>query len=75
MEEGGKGETPITNSFIELYNPDDEDIDLSGYSLVYSDKTLDLSGTIHANGSYLIVWEKTSVTVDDQCYECRWRQP
>lgn len=52
---GGKGDTPIANSFIELYNPKNEGITLSDYSLVYGDKTLSLSGTIPANGSYLVV--------------------
>lgn len=28
---GGKGETPILNSFIELYNPTDVDVNLSDY--------------------------------------------
>lgn len=52
---GGKGETPVSNSFIELYNPGSADKDMSAYSLVYGDKVLALSGTIPANGSYLIV--------------------
>lgn len=52
---GGKGDTPISNSFIELYNPDGKDVDLSGYTLVYGDKTLKLSGSIPANSSYLVV--------------------
>ncbi|MGN1083353.1 MAG: choice-of-anchor I domain-containing protein, partial [Candidatus Avispirillum sp.] len=52
---GGKGETPVSNSFIELYNPNSETVELTGYSLVYGDKTLELSGSIKAGGSYLIV--------------------
>ena len=47
---GGKSETPISNSFIELYNPSGADIDLSAYSLKYGDKTLNLNGVIPANG-------------------------
>ena len=47
---GGKGETPISNSFIELYNPSGADIDLSAYSLKYGDKTLNLNGVIPENG-------------------------
>lgn len=50
-----KGDTPIANSFIELYNPNDEAVDLSGYALRFNEKTLSLSGTIPTNGSYLIV--------------------
>ncbi|MGN0578044.1 MAG: lamin tail domain-containing protein, partial [Ruminiclostridium sp.] len=61
---GGKGDTPISNSFIELYNPADTAIDLSVYSLVYGDKTLALSGTIPASGSYLIVGAE-EVTTDE----------
>lgn len=52
---GGKGDTPIANSFIELYNPGETAVDLTGYSLVYGENTLDLTGTIPAKGSYLIV--------------------
>lgn len=52
---GGKGETPISNSFIELYNPSDEEINLSDYSLKYGDNNLALSGVISPNGSYLVV--------------------
>lgn len=50
-----KGETPLANNFIELYNPNAEAVDLSGYVLEYGDKTLELTGTVPANGSYLIV--------------------
>lgn len=52
---GGKGETPISNSFVELYNPSDTNIDLSGYTLSDGTKTLPLNGTIPANGYYLII--------------------
>lgn len=56
-----------SHGFIELYNPTDEDIDLSSWSLQYSDRgskaitgatlpwqKLDLTGTIKAHSSYLI---------------------
>lgn len=33
---GGKGDTPISHSFIELYNPTDADISLEGYTITYS---------------------------------------
>lgn len=66
---GGKGETPISNSFIELYNPDSADKDMSAYSLVYGDKTLALSGTIPANGSYLIVGAPEETTDEFLTYD------
>ncbi|MGN1121569.1 MAG: metallophosphoesterase, partial [Eubacteriales bacterium] len=59
---GSKGDTPIANSFIELYNPTGAAVDLGSYSLVYGDKTLTLNGTIPANGSYLIVGAKETTT-------------
>lgn len=53
---GGKGDTPIQNSFIELYNPTSEAVSLNGYIIAYKDKTLTLTNTnINANESYLIV--------------------
>ena len=66
---GGKGETPISNSFIELYNPTGEAVSLSGYSLVYGDKTMDLTGTIPAKGSYLIVGAAETTTDDYLTYD------
>ncbi len=60
---GGSGNdntTSISNSFVELYNMTDQDIDLSGYSLQYCSngttwQKLDLEGTIKAHSSFLIV--------------------
>ncbi|MGN0984385.1 MAG: choice-of-anchor I family protein [Gemmiger sp.] len=66
---GGKGETPISNSFIELYNPSDKDISLSGCILTYGDKTLALSGTIPANGSYLVIGAAETTTDDFLTYD------
>ena len=66
---GGKGETPISNSFIELYNPTEEAVSLSGYSLVYGDKTLDLTGTIPAGGSFLIVGAAEATTDEFLTYD------
>ncbi len=55
---GGKGKTPISHSFIELYNPTPKDVNLDGYRISYlSDGTqeeLALSGTICSGASYLI---------------------
>ena len=66
---GGKEETPISNSFIELYNPWDKEIDLSTYSLKYGDKTLNLNGVIPANGSYLIVGAAENTTDEFLTYD------
>ena len=66
---GGKGETPISNSFIELYNPSNTEIDLSAYSLKYGDKTLTLNGVIPANGSYLIVGAAEATTDEYLTYD------
>ena len=66
---GGKGETPISNSFIEIYNPCGEEIDLSAYSLKYGDKTLNLNGVIPANGSYLVVGEAETTTDEFLTYD------
>ena len=66
---GGKGETPISNSFIELYNPSSEEIDLSAYSLKYGDNTLNLNGVIPANGYYLIVGAAETTTDEFLTYD------
>lgn len=58
--DGGKNDTAVSHSFIELYNPTEEAIDLSGYTIQYHStaaavsETLALSGTIPARASYLI---------------------
>lgn len=66
---GGKGDTPILSSFIELYNPSGEDIDLSAYSLKYGDKILTLNGLIPANGSYLVVGAAEATTDEFLTYD------
>ena len=58
--DGGKTDAPISNSFVELYNPTDEAVDLNGYTLVCGDKTLELNGSIQANGSYLVIGAKST---------------
>lgn len=68
---GGKGETPIANSFIELYNPTDAAMDLSGYTLSDGTNTLSLTGTIPANGSYLIIGAAEETTDDFLTYDLR----
>ena len=66
---GGKGETPISNSFIELYNPDEQDVDLAGYTLTYGDKVLDLNGTIPAKGAYLVIGAAENTTDELLTYD------
>ncbi len=76
---GGKGDTPISNSFVELYNPNDEAVALTGYTLVNGADALDLTGTIPAKGSYLIVGAAESTSDDYLTYDlptadqtCSW---
>jgi len=63
---GGKGDTAISNSFIELYNPSDADISLEGYRIVYDGTNeLELNNVIlPSQTSYLIrgALEETSTT-------------
>lgn len=66
---GGKEETPISNSFIELYNPTAGEISLSGYTLVYGDKTLDLTGTIPAERSFLVIGKENPTTDEFLTYD------
>lgn len=62
----------VSHGFIELFNPTDQDVDLSGWSLHYADRgsnaqtgptldweKLDLTGTILAHSSYLIKGKAT----------------
>ena len=64
---GGKGKTPISNSFVELCNPSDAEIDLSGYALKDGEKTIELSGKIPANGFYLgtVVYSKRKNSISE----------
>lgn len=62
-------DTYVSHGFIELYNPTSADVELSGWSLQYADapKTgvsspwikLDLTGTIKAKSSYLVIGAAT----------------
>ncbi|MGL3807327.1 ExeM/NucH family extracellular endonuclease [Paeniglutamicibacter sp. R2-26] len=59
---GGSANATYKNKFVELYNPSDADIDLSGWSLQYRSATgqaaptglAQLSGTIKAKDYYLV---------------------
>ena len=59
---GGNSGAEYKNDFVELYNPTDKDVDLTGWSLQYASatgnfstsNTVALSGTIKAGGYYLI---------------------
>ncbi|WP_265520264.1 ExeM/NucH family extracellular endonuclease [Oerskovia flava] len=59
---GGSANAPYSTKFVELYNPTDAPVDLDGWSLQYrsatgtgaSNGTVALSGTIDAEGYYLV---------------------
>ncbi|MBQ9610482.1 MAG: InlB B-repeat-containing protein [Lachnospiraceae bacterium] len=71
---GKKSASYASNDFIELYNPTDEDVNLSGWSLQYrssidgGDDTswskLDLTGTIKSHCSYLVKCKAATGTED-----------
>ena len=74
---GGKGDTPISNSFVELYNPNQEAVSLAGYTLACGGATLELTGTVPAGGSFLVVGkaEETSdeyLTLDLPAADQTW---
>ncbi|MDO4502179.1 MAG: choice-of-anchor I family protein [Coriobacteriia bacterium] len=66
---GGKGDTPISNSFVELYNATSSPIDLSGYVLSDGAKELQLSGVVPAKGSFLIVGAQEATSDDYLTYD------
>lgn len=69
--DGEKDETPIANSFVEIYNLNNEPVSLAGYTLTYGDQTLtlDASKSIPANGSYLIVGAAADTTDEFKTYD------
>lgn len=76
---GDKGDTPISNSFIEIFNPTDKDILLSSYLVKYDDQDLKLEGIIPAHGSYLITGLAEQTSDDFLTYDlpqadisCSW---
>lgn len=67
---GGKGETPVGNSFVELYNPTAEEVNLKGYSLEYDGQTLELSdAAIAAGTSWLVVGAREATTDEFLSYD------
>ena len=68
--DGGKDETPVANSFVEIYNPNNEDVSLAGYTLTCGNQvlTLDENKSIPANGSYLIVGAAANTSAEFQTY-------
>ncbi|MGN0418745.1 choice-of-anchor I family protein [Anaerostipes faecalis] len=67
----GKGETPISNSFIELYNPTSQDISLKGYTLSFDEATsLELPDvTLKAGASWLIICKPETTTDEFLTYD------
>lgn len=67
----GKGDTPISNSFIELYNPTSADIQLTGYTLSFDEATsLELPNvTLKAGTSWLIVCNPETTTDELLTYD------
>ncbi|MBP3966208.1 choice-of-anchor I family protein [Paenibacillus lignilyticus] len=76
---GASSGAAVSHGFIELYNPTNTNVDLSGWSLQYADRgettntttgatgvweKLDLTGTIHAHSSYLIRANATTASVN-----------
>ena len=68
---GGSDDGAASHSFVELYNPVDTEVDLTGWTLQYKSSpdgdsagwdSLELSGTIQAGGYYLIRCGKTDGT-------------
>ncbi|MDR2019247.1 MAG: CotH kinase family protein [Treponema sp.] len=64
---GNKVDGAVSHSFIELYNNGEADVDLTGYSLQYSEGgtewvKLDLEGTAKAKCSFLILGSKKNTT-------------
>lgn len=62
---GGKGSTPIGNSFIELYNPTGATVNLSGYSIEMGKKTLTLEDKELPGGTSWLIVAKEETTTDE----------
>lgn len=63
---GGKTDSAINRTYIELYNNSNEDLVLKGYSIQYMSESesswniIELTGTINAYSSFLILGTKTN---------------
>lgn len=72
---GMNDKTPVSHSFVELYNPTDSAVDLDGYSLGYlsggengaaaTEQKLSLSGTLPAYTSYLVRCEEQDASTPE----------
>ena len=71
---GANASTPVSHSFIELYNPTDNAISLEGYSIGYlsngksntpQEVKLALSGSVPSHTSYLIRCEQQDTSTPD----------
>ncbi|KTD83459.1 5'-nucleotidase C-terminal domain-containing protein [Paenibacillus etheri] len=51
---GGNNGAEYKNDFVELYNPTEADVDLTGWKVQYSSASAYIDGTIRAKGYYLI---------------------
>lgn len=76
--DGGKEEAPIANSFIELYNPTEQEVSLKGYSIVVDNQSADMNDytisftedkKIGAKASYLIIGKNGSTSDSDLTYD------
>ena len=75
----GDGETPVSHSFIELYNPTDERVNIDGWSVQYAEsgtewKVWTLEGKINAHSSFLIRCgaHNTGARLNIEKYDMSW---
>ena len=61
---GGKGDTPFSHSFIELYNPTDDEVNLDGYQLHYSSNRVQTAEKTHAGSTTPVGGETQTVTLE-----------
>ena len=61
---GGKGDTPFSHSFIELYNPTNDEVNLDGYQLHYSSNRVQTAEKTHAGSTTPVGGETQTVTLE-----------
>lgn len=67
---GENDDTPIANSFVEIYNPTGESVNLGGYSLQIGSDMLELSDASLAPGaSWLVIGNEKTVTDEFITYD------